>query len=64
MEISGDHWPIFLYQGYTYDSEDPWNGLLQSTLLVSVSLGSICVYLSTITTPSGLQTHIHIPKLC
>lgn len=35
MVISGDHWPIFLYYGYTYDPEDPWNGLFRSTLLVS-----------------------------
>ena len=34
---SGDQWPIFLYHGYNYDSEDPWNGLLRSALLVSVS---------------------------
>jgi hypothetical protein len=37
MVISGDQWPIFLYQGYQYDPEDPWNGLFRSTLLVSVS---------------------------
>ena len=37
MAVSGDQWPIFVYQGYTYDPEDPWNGLLRSTILVSVS---------------------------
>ena len=37
MAVSGDQWPIFVYQGYSYDPEDPWNGLLRSTLLVSVS---------------------------
>ena len=41
LAISGDHWPIFLYQGYAYDPEDPWNGLFQSTILVSASLGRI-----------------------
>ena len=35
--INGDQWPIFLYHGYSYDSEDPWNGLFRRTLLVSVS---------------------------
>jgi hypothetical protein len=38
MAVSGDQWPIFVYQGYTYDPEDPWNGLLRSTILVSVSV--------------------------
>ena len=35
--VSGDHWPIFLYSGYTYDPDDPWNGLFRSVLLVLVS---------------------------
>ncbi|KIM89596.1 hypothetical protein PILCRDRAFT_60503 [Piloderma croceum F 1598] len=35
MPVSGDQWPIFVYQGYTYDPDDPWNGLLWSTILVS-----------------------------
>ncbi|TFK18064.1 hypothetical protein FA15DRAFT_660999, partial [Coprinopsis marcescibilis] len=33
---SGDQWPRFLYQSCEYNTEDPWNGLLQSGLLVSV----------------------------
>jgi hypothetical protein len=33
--VSGDQWPVFLYHGYTYDSEDPWNGLFRSSLLTS-----------------------------
>ena len=37
LAVSGDQWPIFLYAGYTYDPEDPWNGLLRSTILVYVS---------------------------
>ena len=37
LQVSGDQWPIFLYADYTYDSEDPWNGLLRSGLLISVS---------------------------
>jgi hypothetical protein len=43
MAVAGDHWPIFLYQGYSYDQEDPWNGLFQSSLLVSVSFSYIYV---------------------
>lgn len=38
MQVSGDQWPVFLFANYTYDSEDPWNGLLRSGLLVSVSV--------------------------
>jgi hypothetical protein len=34
---SGDLWPRFLYQGYKYNSNDPWDGLLRSSLLVKVS---------------------------
>jgi hypothetical protein len=39
--VSGDQWPIFLFQGYRYDVEDPWNGLLQSSLLISVRLAGL-----------------------
>ena len=31
MAVSGDQWPIFLYHGY-------WNGLFQSTVLMSVHI--------------------------
>ena len=34
--VSGDQWPVLLYSGYSYDAEDPWNGLFRSTILVSV----------------------------
>jgi hypothetical protein len=37
LAVPGDQWPIFLYYGYIYDPEDPWNGLFRSSLLVSVS---------------------------
>ncbi|KAG6905819.1 hypothetical protein DXG01_000545 [Tephrocybe rancida] len=32
--VSGDEWPDFVYHGYTYDPEDPWNGAFRSQLLV------------------------------
>lgn len=38
LAVSGDQWPIFLYQGYAYDADDPWNGLCRSAILVSVKL--------------------------
>ena len=37
IQVAGDQWPLLLYANYTYDPEDPWNGLLRSGLLVSVS---------------------------
>ena len=37
IQVAGDQWPVFLYANYMYDAEDPWNGLLRSGLLVSVS---------------------------
>lgn len=36
LEVPGDQWPVFLYSGNVYDVEDPWKGLLRSSLLVSV----------------------------
>lgn len=36
LQVIGDQWPIFLYANYMYDSDDPWNGLLRSGLLVAV----------------------------
>ncbi|KIM75190.1 hypothetical protein PILCRDRAFT_681578 [Piloderma croceum F 1598] len=48
MAVSGDHWPIFLYQGYSYDPEDPWNGLLRSNILVSA-------YKHIFTSPSSVE---------
>ncbi|KAG1844762.1 hypothetical protein C8R48DRAFT_750824 [Suillus tomentosus] len=32
--VRGDQWPMFLYAGYVYDSEDLWKGLLRSEILV------------------------------
>ena len=37
IQVAGGQWPVFLYANFTYNLEDPWNGLLQSGLLVSVS---------------------------
>jgi hypothetical protein len=38
LSVAGDHWPIFLYHGYSYDKEDPWNGLFRSAILVKVRI--------------------------
>lgn len=58
MAVSGDQWPIFVYQGYSYDPEDPWNGLLRSTILVSVSLLIFSDWI--ISDPMYLQSYKHV----
>ncbi|KIK11326.1 hypothetical protein PISMIDRAFT_651995, partial [Pisolithus microcarpus 441] len=50
--VPGDQWPVFLYADYSYDPEDPWNGLLWSGLLVSA-------YKHIFTSPSSVD---HEPK--
>lgn len=37
LTVSGNQWPIFLYRSYQFDANDPWKGLLQSSILVKVS---------------------------
>ncbi|KAG9313214.1 hypothetical protein JVU11DRAFT_6673 [Chiua virens] len=38
IQVAGDQWPVFLYANYSYNPEDPWNGLLRSGLLISVHI--------------------------
>ena len=38
MIVAGDQWTVFLYEGYSYDLEDPWTGLLCRSLLVTVHI--------------------------
>jgi hypothetical protein len=65
MAVSGDNWPVFLYQGYSYDPEDPWNGLLRSNILVSVGSSDYIRSLHTDTKYlAGIQTHFHFSQLC
>ena len=45
IQVVGDQWPVFLHANYTYDPEDPWNRLLQSGLLISLSLHNSVVIL-------------------
>ncbi|KAJ3526688.1 hypothetical protein NMY22_g10070 [Coprinellus aureogranulatus] len=45
---SGDLWPRFLYQGFAYNPEDPWDGLLRSSLLVKA-------YKHVFTSPSSVS---------
>jgi hypothetical protein len=59
MVVSGDQWPIFLYYGYNYDQEDPWNGLFRSSLLVSVSAIGIQATVM-LTNLSGIQAYLYV----
>jgi hypothetical protein len=36
LSVPGDQWPVFLYADHTFDPEEPWKGLLRSSILVSV----------------------------
>lgn len=63
LQVAGDQWPIFLYVNYTYDSEDPWNGLLRSGLLVAVSIDSQCIYCNWLSLIKGVQAHFYIPQI-
>jgi hypothetical protein len=55
LMMMGDEWPIFIYQGYTYDPNDPWKGLFRSSLLVKVRL---C--LSSLISPSYFQAFKYV----
>ena len=57
LAVPGDQWPVFLYHGYTYDPEDPWNGLFRSALIVFVSLRRLSV-LKLVLTMSKAYKHI------
>lgn len=35
--VSGDQWPLLLYEDQEYDPDEPWDGLFRCKLLVSVS---------------------------
>ncbi|KAG1894617.1 uncharacterized protein F5891DRAFT_1254956 [Suillus fuscotomentosus] len=48
LSVCGDQWPIFLFAHHTYDTEDPWCGLLRSRLLV-------CAYKHIFTSPSSVD---------
>ncbi|KIM89667.1 hypothetical protein PILCRDRAFT_60453, partial [Piloderma croceum F 1598] len=48
MAIPSDQWPTFLYVNNMYDPEDPWKGLLRSSILV-------CAYKHVFTSPSSVD---------
>jgi hypothetical protein len=56
--VPGDQWPIFLYKDYTYDPENPWNGLFRSTLLLSVMYQLFYPLLYILTFPVQAYRHV------
>lgn len=64
LAVSGDQWPIFVYHGYNYDPEDPWNGLFRSILLVSVGCSQLLLHTRANHYFAGIQAYIYIAELC
>ncbi|KIM67376.1 hypothetical protein SCLCIDRAFT_21249 [Scleroderma citrinum Foug A] len=62
IQVAGDQWPMFLYANFTYDLKDPWNGLLQSGLLIlafkHISMSPSSVDQEPKVTHSGIA-HLH-----
>ena len=63
LTIAGDQWPIFLYDTYKFDEDDPWHGLLRSGILLKVHILPYSSPSLLIKDVSDLQTHFHITKL-
>jgi hypothetical protein len=61
MAVSGDQWPIFLYHGYNFDPEDPWNGLFRSSILVLVGLRIVSLAMLTTVSGRATNTSLHLP---
>ncbi len=36
LSVQGNQWPLMLYASYKHDKENPWKGLLRSSILVKV----------------------------
>ncbi|KAG1729983.1 uncharacterized protein EDB91DRAFT_1059708, partial [Suillus paluster] len=50
----GDQWPMFLYSGYVYDPELPWQGLLKSEILICIS-SLLAGFKHVFTSPSSVE---------
>jgi hypothetical protein len=64
LVTTGDEWPLFLYQGYVYDSDDPWKGLFHSSLLVKVRLCLPPLVPSLAFIFPGIQVYIYFTQFC
>ncbi|KZP09674.1 hypothetical protein FIBSPDRAFT_759607, partial [Athelia psychrophila] len=59
LAVPGEHWPMFVYAGYIYDSTQPLLGLFKSVILVSVSPYRQATNKHIFTSPSSVD---HEPK--
>jgi hypothetical protein len=77
MLIPGDQWPVVLYASYRFDPEDPWSGLLRSSILVAVrfpvlirvirltdTLPSSEAYKHVFTSPSSVDKVVKATRSC
>ena len=58
LVVPRDQWPILLYKDYKYDPEDPWKGLLRSSILVLVTSLHFLPFLSTLTSANDLHCRL------
>ena len=65
--VSGDQWPLLLYEDQKYDLDEPWDGLFRCKLLVWVSfihyhdsclLWSEQAYKYIFTSPSSVEKEV------
>ena len=57
LSIAGDQWPVLLYSSYKFHEDDPWRGLLRSTILLKVVHASDFFYTTNL---RHFQTYKHI----
>jgi len=71
--VCGDQWPMLVYANQEYDSEDSWNGLFRSQLLIWVSSTHSCAtyillvligqaYKHIFTSPSSIEKEVKATK--
>jgi hypothetical protein len=63
MVVAGDQWPIFLYSGYNYDPDDPWNGLFRSSLLIYASSHQFIRFVMILTNSTVRHTSMYLRPL-
>lgn len=62
MVVSGDQWPMLVYGDQEYDSEDPWNGLFRSQILVWVSVSLLSSIRIANFVSQGIQAHFYLTQ--
>ena len=61
--VTGDHWPIFIFENNRYNPNNPWDGLFRGRLLVNVSSSSATRCLNWLTwIPQGFKHIFNSPS--